>query len=96
MLCGVGLGSRFIAAASLSPRKLTVKALLVCYIVNKQDSHGASVVGCGDGAEALLARGIPDLELDGAVGQVAFLGQEGGADGGFFVGLEVVVDEAED
>ena len=27
---------------------------------------------------------------------MGFLGQEGGADGGFFVGLEVVVYEAED
>ena len=27
---------------------------------------------------------------------MAFLGQEGGADGGFFVGVEVVVYEAED
>jgi hypothetical protein len=43
-----------------------------------------------------LARGVPDLEFDGAVGQVAFLRQEGGADCGFFVGLEGIVDEAED
>jgi len=43
-----------------------------------------------------LPRGIPDFEFDDAGGEVAFLGQEGGADGGFFVGVEVVVDEAED
>ena len=47
-------------------------------------------------SEALLARGIPNLELDRAVGQVAFLRQEGGADCGFFVGLEGIVDEAKD
>ena len=55
----------------------------------------AVVHGCQTG-EALLALGIPDLEFYGAGGELAFLGEEGGADGGFFVGLEVVVDEAED
>jgi hypothetical protein len=39
---------------------------------------------------------IPDLEFDGPIGKLAFLSEKGGADGGFFVGLEVVVDEAQD
>jgi hypothetical protein len=55
----------------------------------------AVVHGC-ERSEALLARGIPDLEFDGAVGEVTFLSEKCGADGGFLVGLESVGDEAED
>ncbi len=33
-------------------------------IVYEHDAHGAPVVGGGDGTEALLARRVPDLQLD--------------------------------
>ena len=55
-----------------------------------------AVVHWGEAGEALLACRVPDLEFDCSVGELAFLGEEGGADGGFFVGLELVVDESED
>jgi hypothetical protein len=41
----------------------TVKALLVCDIVDKQNSHSTSVVSSCDGAEALLTRSVPYLQL---------------------------------
>lgn len=41
-----------------------------------------------------MAGGVPDFEFYCAGGQVAFLGEEGGTYGWFFVFLEVVVDEA--
>lgn len=65
-------------------------------VVDDERALRVAVVHGRQASEALLARGIPDLELDRAVGQVAFLRQEGGADRGFFVRLEGVVDEAED
>lgn len=65
-------------------------------VVDDQRALRVTVVHGRQAGEALLARGIPDLELDGAVGQVAFLRQEGGADRRLFVGLELVVDESED
>lgn len=40
----------------------TIKAFLIGNIVHEDESHGASVVGCGDGAVTLLPRGI--LEID--------------------------------
>jgi hypothetical protein len=33
-------------------------------IVYEHDAHGAPVVGGGDGTKALLARRVPDLQLD--------------------------------
>ena len=65
-------------------------------VVDDERALRIAVVHGRQAGEALLARGVPDLEFDGAVGQVAFLRQEGGADCGFFVGLEGIVDEAED
>lgn len=41
-----------------------MKRPLIRDIINKQDTHGASVVSGGDGAETLLAGGIPDLEFN--------------------------------
>jgi hypothetical protein len=42
----------------------TVKAALVRHVVDKEDAHGAAVVGGGDGPEALLAGRVPDLQFD--------------------------------
>lgn len=42
----------------------TVERPLVGDVVYQQDAHGTSVVRGGDGAEPLLAGGIPDLQLD--------------------------------
>jgi len=44
--------------------KRTVEALLIGNIVDKQDAHGSSVVGGGDGSESLLTSGVPYLQLD--------------------------------
>ena len=41
-----------------------VKALLVGDVIHEHDPHGPAIVGRGDGAEALLARSVPDLKLD--------------------------------
>mmetsp|Transcript_15475 Transcript_15475/g.30563 ORF Transcript_15475/g.30563 Transcript_15475/m.30563 type:complete len:222 (+) Transcript_15475:36-701(+) len=41
-----------------------VEGLLVCNVVHKQYSHRSSVVSRGDGAEALLPRRVPDLQLE--------------------------------
>ena len=41
-----------------------VETLLVGDVVHQHDAHGAPVVGRGDGPEPLLARRVPDLQLD--------------------------------
>lgn len=41
----------------------TVEGSLVGNVVDQQDAHGAAVVGGRDGAEALLAGRVPDLQL---------------------------------
>lgn len=38
---------------------LTIEGLFVRNIVHEQNAHGTSVVSCSNGAEALLAGGIP-------------------------------------
>lgn len=38
--------------------------MLVCDIEDEEDGLASSVVGAGDGPEALLAGGVPDLELN--------------------------------
>jgi hypothetical protein len=65
-------------------------------VVDDERALRIAVVHGRQAGEALLARRVPDFEFDRAVGQVAFLRQEGGADCGLFVGFEGVVDEAED
>lgn len=40
------------------------KGLLVGNVIHEQEAHGSTVVGCGDGTVALLARRVPDLQLD--------------------------------
>jgi hypothetical protein len=47
-------------------------------VVDDQRGLRVPVVHGGQGGEALLAGGIPDLEFNRSVGQVAFLGQECG------------------
>jgi len=42
---------------------------------------GVAVVHGGERGEALLPGCVPDLELDSAGGEGAFLGQEGGCEG---------------
>jgi len=41
------------------------EALAVCDVVGDDDAVGALVVAAGDSLEALLAGGVPNLELDG-------------------------------
>lgn len=40
------------------------EGLLVGNVIHEQEAHGSSVVGCGDRTVALLARCVPDLQLD--------------------------------
>ena len=65
-------------------------------VVDDESGLGIALVHRGQGGESLLAGCVPDLKLDGSRWQVAFLGEEGGADGGLLVFLEVVVYESED
>lgn len=41
-----------------------VETLLVGDVIHQHDAHGAPVVGRGDRPEPLLARRVPDLQLD--------------------------------
>ena len=41
-----------------------VETLFVGDVIHQHDAHGAPVVGRGDRPEPLLARRVPDLELD--------------------------------
>lgn len=74
--------------------ELTVKAFLVCYVVDQQNSHGTSVVGCGNGAETLLARGIPYLQLDALAVEFDCADLEVDSDGGDEGGSEGIFAEA--
>lgn len=65
-------------------------------VVDDEGGLRVAVVHWCERGEALLACRVPDLELDGARGEREFLGQEGGADGGFFAGVELGGGEAED
>jgi hypothetical protein len=60
----------------------TVEGSLVGDVVYQQDAHGAAVVGSGDGAEALLAGGVPYLQLDALAIELNGPDLEVDADGG--------------
>jgi hypothetical protein len=74
----------------------TVEAPLIGDIVDEQDAHGAAVVGSGDGAETLLAGGVPDLQLDALAVELDGPYLEVDADGGDEGGGERVFTEAEE
>ena len=63
-------------------------------VVDEEGAEGAAVVGGGDGAEALLAGGVPDLGLDVLAVDVHALRLELDADGGLGVEIELVAGVA--
>lgn len=66
-------------------------------VIDDNSAVGVAVVHGGQGLVALLTCSIPDLELDGGcVIEGDCLGEESGADGGFSVVVELVLDETED
>ena len=88
--CAGDIGARGHACSSTSipgggkgeSRERTVERSLVGDIVYQQDAHGAAVVGGGDGAEALLAGRVPDLQLDALAIELDGPDLEVDADGG--------------
>jgi hypothetical protein len=76
-------------------RKRTVETLLIRHIVDQQNTHGTTVVSGSDGAEALLASGIPDLQLDALVVELDGADLEVNADGGDERGGEAVFAESQ-
>jgi len=65
-------------------------------VVDQEDALRAAEVRGGDGAEALLARRVPDLQLDALAVQLDRLDLEVDADGGDEGGLEGVVGVAQE
>ena len=76
-------------------RRRTVEAPFICNVVDQQNAHSASVVGRGDGPEALLAGGVPDLQLDALAVELDGPDLEVDADGGDEGGGERVLTEAQ-
>lgn len=80
-------------------RRLRVEsgAYSLSNVVDYDGAVGIAVVHGSQRLVALLTCGIPDLELDGSrVIEGDCLGEESGADGGFPVVIELVLDETED
>jgi len=46
------------------PQRYVLEASMIRYVVDQQHAHRVAVVGFGDRTEALLASGVPQLELD--------------------------------
>lgn len=68
----------------------------LCDVVDDDGAIGVAVVHGRERLVALLAGRVPDLELDRRVLiEGDGLRQEGGADGGFSVVVELVLDEAQ-
>lgn len=72
----------------------TVEAPLVSDVVDQQYAHSTSVVGCCDGPETLLARGIPYLQLHALAVELDGANLEVDADGGDEGRRERVLTEA--
>lgn len=74
-----------------------IEAPLVGHVVDNQDAHGTAIVGCRDGAKALLPSRVPYLKT--TAGRVGWRKLEGtdfevDADGGDEGGRKGVVTEA--
>jgi hypothetical protein len=76
-------------------RRRTIEAPLIRDIVHEQNAHGAPVVCRRNGPEALLARGIPYLQLHALAVELNGADLEVDADGGDERGRERVFAEAQ-
>ena len=76
-------------------RRRTVEAPLIRNIVHKQNAHGAPVVRRRNGPEALLACGIPYLQLHALAIELNSADLEVDTDGGNERGRERVFAEAQ-
>ena len=64
----------------------TKEGVVVCQVEHEEEAHGVSEEGCGEAAEALLARGVPQLELNSLA---ASLGSEEQVRFTLYTGLRV-------
>lgn len=72
----------------------TVEALFICDIVDKQNSHGATIISGRDCSEALLSGGIPYLQFHALAIQVNSPDLEIYPDGGDETRCEAVFAES--
>ena len=64
----------------------------LCYVIDDDGAVGVSVVHWSEGFVSFLACCVPYLELNGCgVVEGDGLGEEGGADGGFSVVIELIL-----
>ena len=77
----------------VEPAKDGVEGGAASDVVDEEGGDGAAVVGGGDGAESLLAGGVPDLSLDLSAVDLHRLSLELDADRGLGVGVELVPRE---
>lgn len=78
----------------LQPSRHVLVRLVLRDIVDEQRTHGATIVGRGDGAVAFLTRCVPNLGLDGFAVDLDAAGCEFDADGGLAVEVEFVAGES--
>lgn len=74
----------------------TVERALVSDVVNEENAHRAAIISRRDGAETLLASGIPNLELDALSIELNGPDLEVNTDGGDEGGGEGVLAEAQE
>lgn len=85
-----------LAAHVVDPFPGLLEGFLRGDVVDDDGDGGVADIGGDEGAEAFLARRVPELEADGAVFEVHGFGEEVDADGGLVGGVEGVVHEAGD
>lgn len=81
-------------AQLLQPPCDVLVGLVLADVVDEQRSHGAAVVGRGDGAVALLAGCVPNLRLYSLGVHLDRTGSELDADGRLGVEVELVAGES--
>ena len=72
-----------------------MESFFIRNVVNDDGGLGAPIVHGRERVVALLARRVPDLELDGGVVDLDCLREEGGADGALLELVELALDEAQ-
>lgn len=78
----------------IKPARDALKGGAAADIINKQSTEGTAVVSGGDGSEAFLAGGVPDLRLHLLAVDVDALSLELHSDGGLGVEIELVASIA--
>jgi hypothetical protein len=79
----------------LEPVLNVIEGLLICAVIDQNNTHSSLVVSLGDGPESFLSCSVPYLQLNALIVNVNLFDLKVNPDGGHMTDWEAVVCESE-